>query len=134
MRLPAVAQSACVPPTVSVKVSQLIPSTHELSPFAAPVPVAVPSQARGDPVGVSGVDALFGGFADRDLVVESASTTKTMLAIKKSVPMVARALNELGFVFINNAFRVFEFVVEKESLSESDGFRFRMPPRRKSQE
>jgi hypothetical protein len=57
-----------------------------------------------------------------------------MLAITKSVPMVARALNELGFVFINNAFRVFEFVVEKESLSESDGFRFRMPPRRKSQE
>jgi len=111
MRLPAVAQSVCVPPTVSVKVSQLTPSTHELSPFAAPVPVAVPSQARGDPVGP--VIVPDPGVADRDLVVESASTSKTMLAIKKSVPMVARALNELGFVFINNAFQVFEFAVEK---------------------
>src|SRR6266446_9703497 len=102
MRLPAVAQSACVPPTVSVKVSQLTPSTHELSPFAAGgVPgVAVPSQARGDPVGVSGVNALFGGFADRDLVVESASTIRTMLPIKKSVPMATRAVSEEEFFFI----------------------------------
>src|SRR5438552_18967729 len=104
MRLLAVAQAACVPPTVRKKVSQLSPgrwgscSTHVLSPFAAPVPTALPSQARGDPVGpVIVPDA---GVADRDLVVESASTTRTMLAIKKSVPMATRAVAEEEFFFI----------------------------------
>jgi hypothetical protein len=122
MRLPAVTQSACVPPTVSVKVSQLTVSTHVPSPPTDPVPVAVPSHARGDPVGVSGVNALFGGFADRDLVVESASTTRTMLAIRKSVPMATRAVSEAGFVFIKIWF----------AISKSDGFRFRTPPRKEN--
>jgi hypothetical protein len=98
--LPAVAQSACVPPTVSVKVSQLTPSTHELSPFAAGgVPgVAVPSQARGDPVGLAIVPDA--GVADRDLVVESASTTRTTLVIRKRVVMVTRAVAEEELFFI----------------------------------
>src|SRR6266404_6846814 len=131
MRLPAVAQSACVPPTVSVKVSQLSPgrwgsfSTHVLSPLAAPVPTALPSQARGDPVGP--VIVPDPGVADRDLVVESASTTRTMLAIKKSVPMVARAVSQAGFVFIIMPSESLNSQLKKESLSESDGFRFRMP-------
>src|SRR5437870_13547212 len=100
MRLLAVAQSACVPPTVSVKVSQLSPgrwgscSMHELSPFAAPVPTALPSQETGEAVGLAIVPD--GGTADRDLGVESASTTRTMLAIRKRVPMVAGALNYRG--------------------------------------
>jgi hypothetical protein len=103
MRLLAVAQAACVPPTVSVKVSQLVPSTHVLSPFAdGGTPGAVPSQARGEPVGLAIVPDA--GVADRDLVVESASTTRTMPAIRKSVPMVARAVAEEEFFFITGPF------------------------------
>ena len=130
MRLPAVTQSACVPPTVRVKVSQLTVSTHVPSPPTDPVPVAVPSQARGDPVGLAIVPDP--GVADRDLVVESASTTRTMLVIRKSVPTVTRAVSEAGFVFIIMPSESLNSQLKKESLSESDGFRFRMPPRRKN--
>ena len=98
MRLPAAAQAAGVPPTVSVKVSQLIPSTHVLSPFAAPVPAAVPSHARGDPVGP--VIVPDGGMADRKPVVESASTARTRPIIKKSAAKVARAVIEEELFFI----------------------------------
>jgi hypothetical protein len=48
------------------------------------------------------------------------------------VPMVARALNELGFVFIIMPSESLNSQLKKESLSESDGFRFRMSPRRKN--
>ena len=104
MRLLAVAQAACVPPTVSVKVSQLTPSTHELSPFAAGgVPgVAVPTQARGDPVGLAIVPDA--GAADRDVVVKSANTTRKTPITKKSAPIVARAVMEEEIFFIRKAF------------------------------
>ena len=49
MRLPV--QSAGVPETVNVKVSQLTPSTHVPSPLFVP-PAAVPVQETGDEVGV----------------------------------------------------------------------------------
>src|SRR5688500_13856505 len=48
MLLPA--QSAGVPPTVSVNVSQLTPSTHVASPFEVP-PTAVPSHINGGDAG-----------------------------------------------------------------------------------
>src|SRR5688572_5134255 len=43
-------QSAGVPPTVSVNVSQLTPSTHVASPFEVP-PTAVPSHITGGDAG-----------------------------------------------------------------------------------
>ena len=101
MRLLAAAQPACVPPTVSVKVSQLTPSMHVLSPFAAPVPVAVPTQLTGDAVGLAMVPDA--GFADRDVVVKSANTTRKTPITKKSAPMVARAVIEEEIFFIGKA-------------------------------
>jgi hypothetical protein len=63
--------------------------------LAAPVPVAVPTQVRGDPVGLAIVPE--GGFADRKPGVKSASTTRTTPAIRKSVPAVTRAVAEEEF-------------------------------------
>src|SRR5256885_2310713 len=61
IRLAAFAQSACVPVTVRVNVSQFTPSVQLLSPLAAPVPGAVPSHASGALASPIEPD---GGFAD----------------------------------------------------------------------
>jgi hypothetical protein len=68
------------------------------SPPADPVPVALPSQARGNPVGLAIVPE--GGAADRKPGVKSASRTMTPLVIRKIVPTATRAVIEEGPVFI----------------------------------
>ena len=77
-------------------VSQFTPSTQVLSSNEPP-PTAVPAQVTVGPVGLS-VPAV--GVADRKPVAESASTTKATPIIRKSAPMVTRAVSEAGFVFI----------------------------------
>jgi hypothetical protein len=97
MRLPAAAQSAGVPVTVKVKLSQVTPSTQVLSPLADPVPSAVPSQARAAPAGPIDPAA---GAAERNRVGEMASRIRTMALIKKTVAAVTRAVIEDAVFFM----------------------------------
>src|SRR5437762_11778527 len=97
MRLPAAVQSATVPVTVSVKVSQETPSTQVLSPLAAPVPVAVPIHAKaGPPVPI----LPEAGVAEGDRLLKIARTIRARALIKNRVPAVTRAMGEIAFFFI----------------------------------
>src|SRR5437588_12060002 len=97
MRLPAAAQSAIVPVTVSVKVSQDTPSTQVLSPLAAPVPVAVPVHAKaGPPVPI----LPEAGLAECNRLLKIARTIRAIALIKNRVPAVMRAIGEIAFFFI----------------------------------
>src|SRR5437588_704816 len=87
-----------VPDKVRIKVSQFTPSTHVLSSVEPP-PSAVPAQLMVGPPELS-VPEL--GAAERTPVVESASTTRTMPVIRKSAPIVARAVIEVEPFFIKD--------------------------------
>ena len=97
IRFPAAVQSAGVPLTVNVKVSQFTPSTQELSPLAAPVPMAVPVQETGELAGPSDPDT---GVAEGDLVAKRAIRMSTRPLMTKSVLPVARAIIESESFFI----------------------------------
>src|SRR6476620_9752097 len=95
MRLAAFAQSAVVPVTVRVNVSQLTPSVQLLSPLAAPVPTAVPSQARG---ALASPMEPEGGLADSTCGRKRARLTMKSAARKNRVAAAARAaLEEAAF-------------------------------------
>jgi hypothetical protein len=85
-----------VPDKVNVKVSQFTPSTQVLSSVEPP-PTAVPAQFTVGPAGLS-VPEL--GAAERELLVENASTARTRPVSKKSVATVARAVIEEELFFI----------------------------------
>src|SRR5260370_4116800 len=67
------------------------------------------------------------GFCAR-IVLSGTAVRSAIPLIKNSLLTVWRALNELGFVFIIMPSESSNSQLKKESLSESDGFRFRMPP------
>jgi hypothetical protein len=71
------------------------------------------------------------GFCAR-VVLSGTAVRSAIPLIKNSLLAVWRALNELGFVFIIMPSKSSNSQLKKESLFESDGFRFRMPPRRKN--
>ena len=85
-----------VPDKVKMKVSQFTPSTHVLSSNEPP-PAVVPTQFMVGPAGLS-VPEL--GAAERELLVENASTARTRPVSKKSVATVARAVIEEELFFI----------------------------------
>jgi len=85
-----------VPDKVSKNVSQFTPSTHVLSSAEAP-PVAVPTQFRAGPLGLS-VPEL--GCAERKPVVKNTNAARKTPITKKSAPIVARAVIEVEIFFI----------------------------------
>jgi hypothetical protein len=93
-----------VPDKLKTKVSQFTPSTHVLSSKEAP-PVAVPTQVRAGPVGLS-VPEL--GVAERKLVVKNANTARKRPITKKSAPIVARPVTEgVEILFIERTLLIF---------------------------
>ena len=92
MRLPAAAQSAGVPPTVSVKVSQLAPSTQLLSSAEEP-PVAVPSQARGELV--------------KSIVSDGGAAAKLSIASKAPTEQRPKAMKMRGLKMPDSAVNLF---------------------------
>src|SRR5882762_2768274 len=93
MKIILPAQSVCSPPTFRVKVSQLTPSTHVLSPCGDEPPAAVPTQLTDVPV--VGLSVSFVGLAALLPLFTKIAIATSRKATAVSVILVCRIPNEL---------------------------------------